>query len=109
MRPTFWLNDVMGEQPNTPPESAEAKPSTHSEPDISSAVMSRLRPPLQQAVVSPMVSTAETINTRQNEKIAAGWNCGLNAKSCGTAMTPSSRMVSPMAAKSTIPKKIETA
>ena len=24
MRPTFWLNDVMGEQPNTPPESAEA-------------------------------------------------------------------------------------
>ena len=24
MRPTFWLNDVMGEQPNTPPESAAA-------------------------------------------------------------------------------------
>ena len=108
IRPTFWLKEVMGEQPNTPPERAEAKPSTHREPEISSTVMSRPRPPVQQAVVSPMVSTAETMNTRQKDRMAPSWNWGLKANSWGTATMPSSRMVLPIPAKSTMPKKMDT-
>ena len=107
-RPTFWLKDVMGGQPNTPPDRAEAKPSTHREPETSFAVISRPRPPVQQAVVSPMVSTAETTNTRQKDRIAPTWNLGVKANSCGTATTPNSWMVSPIAPKSTMPKKMET-
>ena len=98
----------MGEQPNTPPETAEMKPSTHREPETSSAVMSRPRPPVQVAVVSPIVSTAETMNTSANERIEPSWNCGLKAKSFGIAMTPSDWIVCPMDAKSTMPKKMDT-
>ena len=77
IRPTFWLKEVMGEQPNTPPERAEAKPSTHKEPEISLSVISRPRPPVQVAVVSPMVSTAETMNTRQKDRMVPIWNLGV--------------------------------
>ena len=45
----------MGGQPNTPPEIAEMKPSQASEPETSFSVMSRPRPPVQTAEVSPMV------------------------------------------------------
>jgi len=40
--PTFWLKDVMGEQPNTPPEMAETKPSTHR--DIEAVTISIIDP-----------------------------------------------------------------
>lgn len=60
IKPTFWLNDVMGRQPNTPADTALIKPSQLSEPDISCSVISRFNPPWQMAVVSPIVSAAET-------------------------------------------------
>ena len=67
----------MGVQPNRPPEMAETKPSQHREPDSSRSVMSRPRPPVQTAVVSPMVSAAETRNTRVTEMMAPIWNFGV--------------------------------
>ena len=69
-RPTFWLKDVMGGQPNTPPDTAEIKPSQAREPETLLSVMSRPRPPVQTAEVSPMVSAAETRNTSVTEMIA---------------------------------------
>ena len=107
MSPTFWLNDVIGETPNTPPEIADMNPSQQRDPETSFSVMSLPRPPVHAAVVSPIVSTADTMNTRQNDIMAPAWNLGLNAKSSGTENTPISLMVSPIAPKSTIPKNIE--
>ena len=67
----------MGVQPNRPPETAEIKPSQHREPDNSFSVMSRPRPPVQTAVVSPMVSAAETKNTSVTDTMAPSWNLGV--------------------------------
>ena len=76
-RPTFWLNEVMGGQPNTPPEIAEIKPSQPREPETSFSVISRPRPPVQTAEVSPMVSAAETRKTSVTETIAPISNFGV--------------------------------
>ena len=35
MSPTFWLNDVIGETPKTPPEIADMNPSQQREPETS--------------------------------------------------------------------------
>ncbi len=107
-RPTFWLKDVMGGQPNTPPDTAEIKPSQAREPETSFSVMSRPRPPVQTAEVSPMVSAAETRNTSVTEMIAPRSNFGVKAKSLGSAMIPSSETVSFMDVKSTMPKNRDT-
>ena len=98
----------MGGQPNTPPDTAEIKPSQAREPETSFSVMSRPRPPVQTAEVSPMVSAAETRNTSVTEMIAPRSNFGVKAKSFGSAMIPSSETVSFMDAKSTMPKNRDT-
>lgn len=82
----------------------EIKPSQAREPEISFSVMSRPRPPVQTAEVSPMVSAAETRNTSVTEMIAPRSNFGVKAKSFGRAMIPSSETVSFMDVKSTMPK-----
>ena len=60
-RPTFWLNDVIGRQPNTD-ERALMNPSQAIEPDVSLSVASRPRPVAARADVSPIVSVADTRN-----------------------------------------------
>ena len=70
--------------------------------------MSRPRPPVQTAEVSPMVSAAETRNTSVTEMIAPRSNFGVKAKSFGSAMIPSSETVSFMDTKSTMPKNRDT-
>ena len=58
-RPTFCEKEVTGGQPNNP-EMAEAYPSHARDPEISLPLISRFRPAETRAVVSPMVSAAET-------------------------------------------------
>ena len=67
--PTFWENEVTGGHPNRA-ETTEAKPSQAREPEISFEVISRPSPPETMAVVSPMVSAAETIKIMATEKMA---------------------------------------
>ena len=76
-RPTFWLNDVIGRQPNKA-ETELTKPSQAREPDISFCVTSRFKPLAASAVVSPIVSVADTRNMRTTENIASKRNSGLN-------------------------------
>ena len=57
--PTFWLKEVIGEHPNTPAEIADIKPSQQREPDTSFSMISLFKPPVQIAVVSPIVSAAK--------------------------------------------------
>ena len=76
-RPTFWLNEVMGGQPNTPPDTAEIKPSQARDPETSFSVISRPRPPVQTAEVSPIVYAAEKKNTSVTETIAPRSNFGV--------------------------------
>ena len=57
--PTFWLKEVIGEHPKTPAEIADIKPSQQREPDTSFSVISLFKPPVQIAVVSPIVSAAK--------------------------------------------------
>lgn len=52
-RPTFWLKEVLGSTP---------KPSQTTEPESSLSVGSRFNPPCATPEVSPMVSTAVTMN-----------------------------------------------
>lgn len=76
-RPTFWLNDVMGEQPKTPPETAEMKPSQQWKPEISFSVISFPSPPVYTALVSPVVSFADTINTSVADIMSPALNFGV--------------------------------
>ena len=84
------------------------KPSQAREPETSFSVMSRPRPPVQTAEVSPMVSAAETRKTSVTDTIAPISNFGVYANSFGRAMMPSSCTVFFMDAKSTMPKNSET-
>ena len=58
IRPTFWLNDVFGKEPNTP-AIAVPKPSAKVAPVTSASVASRPAPPLVIPDTSPTVSIAE--------------------------------------------------
>ena len=69
--PTFWLNEVIGRQPNTE-DNALTKPSQAIEPDVSSLVTSRFKPEAARAEVSPIVSVAETRKINVTERIASG-------------------------------------
>ena len=60
-RPTFWLKEVLGSTPNRA-ATAEPKPSQTTAPDSSLSVGARSRPPSTTPEVSPMVSTAVTMN-----------------------------------------------
>ena len=99
--PTFWLNEVMGRQPNT--EDRElTKPSQAIEPEVSSRVTSRPSPEAASAEVSPMVSVADTRKISTTEMMASAWNSIRNGIRCGTAMMEVSRS----AEKSTLPMQI---
>ena len=68
-RPTFWLKDVIGIQPNR--EDRELiKPSQAREPEISFVVALRFKPELASACVSPIVSVADTKKISATEMIA---------------------------------------
>ena len=56
---------------------AEAYPSQAIDPAISFVRISRFSPAFTSAVVSPMVSAADTRKMMQVEKIALPWNSGL--------------------------------
>ncbi len=57
--PTFWLNEVIGVQPNRP-DTELTKPSQQMADPISRVSGSRFSALLQRADVSPMVSVADT-------------------------------------------------
>ena len=99
-RPTFWLKDVIGAQPKRP-ETALRKPSQARDPWISLSVISRPRPPAQTAVVSPIVSAADTKNTTTMEIIALRLNCGLKGINLGMEK----KLASAIGEKSTMPIK----
>ena len=101
--PTFCENDVTGGQPNNA-EIADAKPSHAKDPEISSEVMSLSRPPDTIAVVSPIVSAADTKKMIATEKIAPIWNSGEYGKSFGREIIPSEKITD----KSTFPIMIAT-
>lgn len=69
--PTFWLNDVIGRQPNTD-ESALTNPSHAIEPDVSFSVAYLSSPEEASAEVSPIVSVAETKNISTTDTIGIG-------------------------------------
>ena len=74
--PTFWEKEVTGGHPKKE-EKADAYPSQAREPVISLSVMARFKPLEAIAVVSPMVSAADTKKIIATEKIAPGWNSGM--------------------------------
>lgn len=69
-RPTFWLKDVIGIQPNTE-DNALTNPSQASEPAVSFWVTSRFKPDDASAEVSPIVSVADTKNIKTNAIMAS--------------------------------------
>ena len=84
-----WLESKV----NTPAEIADIKPSQQREPDTSFSLISLFKPPVQIAVVSPIVSAAETKNTSVTEMIAPISNFGANLNNLGNETTPSSFIV----------------
>ena len=80
-------------------ETTEAKPSQAREPEISFEVISRPSPPETMAVVSPMVSAAETIKIMATEKMAPIWNSGAKGRSAGRETIPSEKITD----RSTLP------
>ena len=83
--PTFWLNDVIGRQPNTD-ESALTNPSHAIEPDVSFSVAYLSSPEEASAEVSPIVSVAETKNISTTDTMASALNSILNGIRCGIAI-----------------------
>ena len=75
------------------------KPAQAREPDISVVSASRLRPLAARAVVSPIVSVADTRKIKTTEKIASGRNSILYGIKCGKEMM----LVPAIAEKSTFP------
>ena len=67
--PTFWLKEVTGRHPNSE-EILLANPSQAREPDISFSVISRSRPDTTMAVVSPIVSVADTRKITTTDRMA---------------------------------------
>ena len=88
-RPTFWLKDVIGIQPNRP-DNALINPSQAIEPLISFSVTSLPNPDAATADVSPIVSVADTKKIIVTDTIALILNSGLNGIKCGTDMIPQS-------------------
>ena len=84
-KPTFWLNEVMGVQPNKP-DTELTKPSQQMADPISRVAGSRLRALLQRAEVSPMVSVADTRYTATTERMAPTLNSGVKGRMRGSAM-----------------------
>ena len=70
-RPTFCEKEVTGGQPSNE-EIADAYPSHAREPEISLSSISLFKPVETIAVVSPIVSAADTRKMMQTEKIAPG-------------------------------------
>ena len=87
IRPTFCEKEVTGQQPKSA-EMEEAKPSQAREPEISFSVISRLRPVTTIAVVSPMVSVADTRKMMQVERIAPMLNFGITGRMWGREISP---------------------
>lgn len=84
-RPTFWLNEVIGRQPNID-DNALIKPSQAIEPDVSLRVTSRFNPEAANADVSPIVSVADTKKINVTEIIALILNSGLKGIIDGNAI-----------------------
>ena len=91
MRPTFCEKEVTGQQPKRA-EMEEAKPSQAKEPEISFSVISRFRPVTTMAVVSPMVSVAETKKMIQVERMAPMLNTGITGRMWGREIRPFEKM-----------------
>ena len=68
-RPTFWLNDVIGRHPNSD-EIELTKPSQAIEPEVSLVDAFLSKADDARALVSPIVSVAETRKIRVTEIIA---------------------------------------
>jgi hypothetical protein len=64
IRPTFWLNEVLGSAPKTPGD-RRAEAVGEGRARISLSVASRPAPPLVMPETSPTVSIAETMAIRQ--------------------------------------------
>ena len=97
-RPMFCENDVMGKQPKHA-DSVLTKPSHAMDPDNSLSRTSRLRPTMVSAVVSPIVSVADTRKISATDTMAPRLNSGANGMGCGSANNPTS--AKPL--KSTLP------
>lgn len=69
IKPTFWLNDVTGGHPNKA-EIALANPSHANDPEISLSLIFLCKPEETMAVVSPIVSAADTKNITDTANIA---------------------------------------
>ena len=102
IRPTFWEKEVTGAQPKSP-EMLDPNPSHAREPEISFSVISLFSPEATMAVVSPMVSAAETRKIIQTERMAPILNCGVKGKSLGRDTKPSEKI----RLKSTLPINME--
>ena len=83
----FWLNEVMGRQPNSA-DSELTKPSQASEPEISRSEASRFSTVEVMALVSPMVSVADTRKIMVTETIALRLNSGSKGRKCGRLRKP---------------------
>ena len=84
-RPTFWLNDVIGVQPNRP-DTELTKPSQQMADPISLVSGSRFKALLQSADVSPIVSVADTRYTATTDSMAPMLNSGVKGSKRGRAM-----------------------
>ena len=97
----------MGMHPNTP-EREEMKPSQAMDPESSLSVTSRFRPELARAVVSPIVSVAETRKIMTMAKIAPGSNTGTNSWELKMNAGRANSCMSAKAEKSTMPRGMAT-
>lgn len=84
--PTFWLNDVIGVQPNSP-DTLLTKPSQLMAAPISDSFGLRFSALLHKADVSPIVSVADTKYTAITERMAPMLNSGEKGSSLGNEMT----------------------
>ena len=80
--PTFWLNDVIGVQPNSP-DTLLTKPSQLMAAPISDSFGLRFSALLHKADVSPIVSVADTKYTAITERMAPMLNSGEKGSSLG--------------------------
>ena len=80
IKPTFWLKEVMGVEPRQPPK-ALMKPSQAIEPESSFLVTWRCKPEMASALVSPMVSVADTKKMMATVMMGPTANCGVSAGS----------------------------
>lgn len=101
IKPTFWLKEVIGGQPNND-EIELQNPSQAKESEISSSVTSRFNPEFTRAEVSPIVSVAETKKITTTAIIAPRSNFILKGSKWDKAINPPLKITD----KSTFPIKI---